>query len=89
VFKFTVAPTLGFRANSVLNSKGGNMNVSFFVLNPLNNQITPTVAPSRVKPGKSGGDFDFPATNVPLTFFIKFDKPTQDVRYRFALKPLL
>jgi hypothetical protein len=89
VFKFTVAPTLAFKASSSLKSKGGNLTVSFFFQNPLTNAITPTIAPSVVKAGKSGGVFDFPATNVPLTFFVKFDKPTQDVTYRFTLKPAL
>jgi hypothetical protein len=89
VFKFTVNPTLAFKASSSLRSKGGNMTVSFFFQNPLTNAITPTVAPSVVRAGRSGGNFDFPATNVPLTFFVKFDKPAQDVRYRFTLKPVL
>jgi hypothetical protein len=89
VFKFTVAPTLAFKASSSLKSKGGNLTVSFFFQNPATGQISSTIAPAVVKAGKSGGDFDFPATNVPLTFFVKFDKPTQDVKYRFTLKPVL
>jgi hypothetical protein len=88
VFKFTVLPTLAFRASSVLKSKGGSLNVSFFALNPLTNAIVATAAPVTVKAGRTGGAFDFPATDAPLTFFVRFDKPTQDVNYRFTLKPI-
>jgi hypothetical protein len=87
VFKFTIAPTFAFKASSSLKSKGGSLTVSFFFENPATGQISPTIAPAVVKAGKSGGVFDFPATNVPLTFFVKFDKPTQDVKYSFTLKP--
>jgi hypothetical protein len=88
VFKFTVEPTLAFRASSAFKSKGGALTVSFFVLNPLTNKPTATVAPAVIKAGKTAAAFEFPATNVPLTFFVKFDKPTQDVGYRFTLKPI-
>jgi hypothetical protein len=94
VFKFTVPPTFGFRASAVFKSKGGSLNVSFFALNPLNNQIapiptpiSPTGAPVTFKPGKSTPPFEFPASDVPLTFFVRFDKPTADVNYRFILRP--
>jgi hypothetical protein len=88
-FKFTVNPTTGFRASSLLRSKGGNMTVSFFIQNPATNAITLAGAPSVVRAGKTGGSFEIPATPAPLTVFVKFDKPTQDVKYRFTLKPLL
>jgi hypothetical protein len=88
VLKFTVQPTTGFRASSTFRSKGGTLNVSFFVLNPLTNQITQTAAPTTIRAGRTDSTFDFPPTDAPLTFFVRFDKPTADVNYQFRLRPL-
>jgi hypothetical protein len=89
VFKFTLAPTLAFRTSASFNSKGGNLRVSTFVQNPLTNQFVPTTNPFVLKAGRSNLPFDFQATSVPLTFFVRFDKPTKDIKYRFTLKPIL
>jgi hypothetical protein len=88
VFKFTIQPGLGFNASSSFRSKGGSLNVSFFALNPLTNAITPTAAPTLVKAGRTDSTFPFPATDAPVTFFVKFDKPTADVNFRFVLRPI-
>jgi hypothetical protein len=88
VFKFSILPTTGFRASSSFRSRGGSLNVSFFILNPLTNQITPTAAPTTIRAGNASTPFDFPATDAPLTFFVRFDKPTADVNFRFVLRPI-
>jgi hypothetical protein len=89
VFKFTLAPTLAFRASASFRAKGGNLSVSTFFQNPLTNQITVATAPSVLRARRSSIDFDFPSTSAPITFFVRFDKPTRDVKYNFTLKPVL
>jgi hypothetical protein len=88
VFKFTITPTLAFKASASFNAKGGGLSVSTFFINPLTNQRTPAAAPFALRAGKSSTTFDFPATNAPITFFVKFDKPTKDVKYRLTLSPV-
>ncbi|MBW4514748.1 MAG: hypothetical protein KME11_05935 [Timaviella obliquedivisa GSE-PSE-MK23-08B] len=88
VYKFTLTPTFGFRASGSFKSQGGSMRFSLFLLNPLTNKPTAIAAPAIINAGKNVSNSNFPATNMPFTFFIKFDKPTQNVKYQFALKPL-
>jgi hypothetical protein len=86
--KFSLAPNPGFSARASFNAKGGKLTAALFFRNPLNGAFTPVSTPLRLKAGKSSSDFQLPATNIPLDLFIRFDRPTQEVNYRFSIKAL-
>jgi hypothetical protein len=89
MLRFTVRPGLGFRIRSSFQTQGGKMDFSLFIKDPMNGQFKKVLGPSRVSKGSK--DFivqNIPANAPPLDFYVKFDKPTQNLKYQFKLTSL-
>jgi hypothetical protein len=93
VVKFTISAPTAFTARSSFKAKGGNLNVSFFYADPLNGGAIvalPGLPTQTFQAGKRvKGSFPITASPVPITVYVKFDKPTQDLKYNFSFKPSL
>lgn len=87
IFKFSIQPGPGFRVKSSFQSKGGSMRFSFFIQDPISGQFTQLVSPKKVA-GKGSTEIavqDIPVGAPALDCYIKFDRPTENVKYKFTL----
>jgi hypothetical protein len=85
--KFTIQPGASFLVKSSFKSQGGSMNFSLFVSDPLSGQLIKR-AGLKVT-GKRAADIpiqEIPEGAPPLDCYIRFDKPTQNVKYQLKLR---
>jgi hypothetical protein len=90
VFGFSIQPGLGFKVRSSFQAQGGKMGFSFFVQDPMSGQITKLAGSKKVS-GRGTSDVvirDTPQGAPALNCYIKFDKPTENIKYKFKLASL-
>jgi hypothetical protein len=90
VYRFTIQPGAAFQVRSSFKAQGGAMNFSFFVQDPLSGQVRQLSGLNKVS-GKKTNDTpiqDIPAGAPALNCFIRFDKPTQNVKYQLKITSL-
>lgn len=89
IFRFSLVPGQAFQYRTFVDIRGGSCNLSFFIRNPLNGRIQKIVGPLRIPPGEGVDDSGFFAQQVQRgTAYIKFDRPTANVRYSLRYAPI-
>lgn len=97
-YKFKANLSSSFRARSSYQIEGGSFRLSLYAKNPLNNSNQLLLKRS-IAPGKGSADLSIPGlSSLPITgfpglsatgtFYIKLDRPMQNVNYQFRLTPL-
>jgi hypothetical protein len=90
IVKFTLLPGGSIRSiQGSLSTRGGGLRVTGFLENPLTGQILSLTAPQRFKPGTTNSREQFVGQSNPfpgpVNLYIRFDRPTQNLRYRFNI----
>jgi hypothetical protein len=92
IYKFTIKPTLGFRASYDTYSRGGttgDINTSFFVRNPKTKKfsIAKIITTESSLFTEEKTFLNFPSRKVRQTFYVKFDEPTSNLKFTSVLTP--
>jgi hypothetical protein len=88
VYRFNVRAGSAFNALSSFSVRGGSLNFSVYAKNPETNQIM-FIQKLTVPSSASTATLPFISTSEPVTLYIKFDRPTQNVKYRLSYTSLL
>ncbi|MCU0566801.1 MAG: hypothetical protein MUF49_09415 [Oculatellaceae cyanobacterium Prado106] len=90
VYRFNLLPGNAFQARSSFRSRGGSLDVQFFFRNPETRGIESLTTRQTLRPGRASNVITLPTNQLstPLQIFIRFDRPTRNVRYRFGFQSL-
>jgi hypothetical protein len=85
--RFTIQPGAAALVKSSFRVQGGSMAFSFFAADPLSGQIIKRGGLNKIL-GKRNNSIavpEIPLGAPPLDCYIKFDKPTQNIKYQLRL----
>lgn len=87
IYRLNVRAGSAFNARSSFSVRGGSLDFSVYAKNPETNQIT-FVQKYTVPSNATTATLSFPSTSVPVTLYLKFDRPTQNVKYSLSYTSL-
>jgi hypothetical protein len=87
VYRFTIRAGSAFNAQASTLVRGGSLNFSTYFKSPETGRIT-LAQTVTIPPSNGTSTTAFPSLPMNGTFYIKFDRPTQNVNYRVSFTSL-